>query len=900
MAIKRTRISPKSDYTVTYQRLRGVDLSGSDGELRRYRFSYLENMYKDYDGGGAGIVESVPGFRRIASLDEKIHAIYVQKGLSGDDHAVIHAGGSLYRFKISERDALPRLTPLIEVEDGKSTAFCQGTDIYVLDGKSIIKINDRGIAARVGDGTEAAPYIPTTYFNGDEYEQRNLLTNLFVEKYQISAATELVTESEGLKYQIISVEDKTAALVGCESYVAGELNVPSYTVIAGEKYKVVEIATEAFAQNQKLLRVRMGKTVERIGRGAFVACMSLTSVVIGNGVKEIGYNAFAACDNLSELYLGESVAEISDTAFFCTALVEVNYPLDQEAYAAMKSGESLRELRINFNRKYKSITVEVPLFSPTLRIDRVTADGEDIEYLEKAKDGLISAILITKDSEEELNGKEIAIHGEMDGTKFTKNSHGDNLMAEISTLSGKEAICGCIVSESFDGRIFLAGNKSLPNTVFYSSRDSSGRNNPLYFGVMNYFNDGTATFPVSSMLATADSLAVFKSGDDGGGSIYYHTPQETGIHILPKIYPVSYIHSGIAALGSSISFFDDPLFLSPLGVCALSKKQINLERSIAIRSHNVNADLLSENLEEAELLKWCGYLAVLVGGRIYLANSRETFVHATGDVEYEWYCMMEIGTYRHERKIFEYSPIPYGEIGVHARPYEEISGVAAEAYTADGEQFYYTVEDGVRYAVYPTGECRGGEFSPATAGAVGNGEVFIFGTECGDVCVFNNDKRGVPPPFVKEQKDFDPLEYASEFGRQIHPYYYSFAGHAPRYAITTVSDDGGLPHLSKATVKGSLTVKLRTVGSGRLICEVGTEKSGYKEICELEHTSLYFSELDFSALSFTNLDYVTIPLREKEKNWIEKTVSFYTEDFASPFGICSASYRFNVKGKIKY
>lgn len=901
MAIKRSKINPKNDYTVTYSAMRGVDFSSAEGEARRYRFSYLENMYKDYEGGGAGVTESVPGFRKIASLGKKIHAIYVQKGLGGEDHAVIHAADSLYRFKISERDSLQALSPIKEVRNEKGTAFCHGTDIYVLDGENLVKIGADGVAITVGDSTDAPPYVPTTYYNGEEYEQRNLLTDLFVEKYLISAATELATESEGLKYQIISAENKTAKVVGCEAGVGGEINIPSYTVIGGEKYKVTSIGEEAFAQNRKITRVYISTSIERIERAAFTACLSLSSVIIGDGVKEIGANAFAACDSLVEVYIGGGVEKISTSAFAASsALKEINYALDEEALSKIEATDAFKNLTVKFNRKYKSITVEVPIFSPMTRTRSVTADGEEIEYSEKIRNDLIYAILITVNSEEELNGREISVAGEMDGTKFTKNSHGDNLMAKLSYISGADAIRGCKVSESFDGRIFLSGNPLLPNTVFYTSRDKTGANNPLYFGVLNYFNDGTASFPVTSLLATADSLAVFKSGDDGGGSIYYHTPRETGVDILPKIYPVSYIHSGIAATGASISFFDDPIFLSSLGVCALSKKQINLERSIAIRSHNVNPRLLAECLEDATLVKWCGYLALIANGNIYLADSRETFTHASGNTEYEWYFMSGIGTYKNEREIYEYSPFAVGEFAAHERAYEEISGVALSTVGEDGKKMYYTVEDGVRYAVYPTGEARGGIFSPASAAAVGEHDVFIFGTLSGDVCVFNNDKRGVAPPYLSANTDFDAEEYEKEFGRSIHPYYYSFAKHAPRYAITTVRENGGLPHFCKATVKGSLAVKLRTLGTGRLCCEVGTDRSGYREICELPHTALNFGELDFSALSFTNPDYVTIPLKEREKGWIEKDVSFYTDAFSSPFGICSVSYRFNVKGKIKF
>ena len=60
-----------------------------------------------------------------------------------------------------------------------------------------------------------------------------------------------------------------------------------------------------------------------------------------------------------------------------------------------------------------------------------------------------------------------------------------------------------------------------------------------------------------------------------------------------------------------------------------------------------------------------------------------------------------------------------------------------------------------------------------------------------------------------------------------------------------------------------------------------------------------FAEFDFATLSFENKDYVTVAMKEREKGWIEKNVGFYSNEFMSPFGIYSITYRFSVKGRIK-
>jgi hypothetical protein len=46
-------------------------------------------------------------------------------------------------------------------------------------------------------------------------------------------------------------------------------------------------------------------------------------------------------------------------------------------------------------------------------------------------------------------------------------------------------------------------------------------------------------------------------------------------------------------------------------------------------------------------------------------------------------------------------------------------------------------------------------------------------------------------------------------------------------------------------------------------------------------------------------DYFTIPINEKEKNWIEKQINIYSDGYNAPIGICSITYRYTIKGRIK-
>ncbi len=904
MGIKRHKSNSRTEYTVSYSGMHGVDFSPNSSEMKRYRFSHLENMYRDYEGGGNGITESIPGFRAVANCGGKrVNSIFSHKDSSGREYIIVHAETGIYRFPADDIEKSTPLSPIITAKNTKSCAFCHGSDIYILDGEKIIKINGDGAASSVAELEGTQPYIPTTYINGEEYEQRNLLTNKFYEKYNISSTTDHMRGSEDLQYKITSTEERLCAVSGIAADARGLVYIPSYVSISGIRYKVTEISDKAFYQNQSITEVIMADSITRIGQLAFYMCNSMRRLVTSNSIIQIDNNAMLGCSSLSIVYLGAGLKIIGAAAFdACPSLTEIHYSADSEAFGKIiVYSSTIQSAQIIYNSAYTNVMIEIPVFSPVYTVREVRKNGTAVNFMTKTSSSGSKSVLLAGENKNSFEGAEITIYGTMDSARYTKNSVGTDFMAEKDNISGFDAITKCTVCESFDGRVFLSGNPALPNTVFYSSRDSTGKHNPLYFGVLNYFNDGIGSFGVQSMLASGDSLAVFKSGDDGCGSIYYHYPKETGADIMPIIYPVSYVHSGIHAVGESISFFDDPIFLSSLGVTALNKKNINSERSISVRSHNINTKLLSDDLSKISMTKWCGYLVVCAGEHIYLADSRDTFMHQTNNLEYEWYYLSGIGTHTNDRFIYKYSM--YARDGYDVHPDTDATVAGKKIYMtmdSDNKTVIYEEADGKKYEVHVTGERTAGTFYPATVVYSTSDNLLFFGTECGDVCVFNNDKRGEPPPdSVANMNDEEKAEYRKKFARQIHPAYYSFNAHAPRYALSTASDNGGFPHFEKNTVKNSLTAKIRMIGSGKITCESSTDKNGSKEVASFEGSSLNFGETDFSDFTFSGEDFLTLPFKEREKGWTEKSISFYTNEYEAPFGICNISYRFNLKGKIK-
>lgn len=888
----------RTEYNRYYTQMRGVDMTGDGSQIDPGRFSYLENMYRDYDAEGAAITESVPGFRKILALGDPIYAIHTQKTDTAD-YLILHAGSSLYRLAVSDRDSDAVLTPIASVAERASTAFACASSLFVLDGTNYLEIKKDGSVTNIATDSSGV-YVPTTYRNGEEYEQRNLLSPLFREIYDVPVPQNLIYESPGLKYTVTDAQNALCEVSGRGNCTDAAVWIPACAEIDGKPYTVHAIGESAFASDGTLTSVYLAKSVRTVRKNAFYGCSLLRKAVLPSAASVIEEGAFGACCALSTLHLGIGLTQIAQDALTgCSALQSIGYEGSTDDWSRVQGNTVSESRQMLYQKQNREIRIRVPLFDPVISISSVKYANVTKSYTALQENGKIVAVSLYAEDERTLEGIRLEITGTLSDNPYTDDSHTHNFLSENRdyTDGAKAAILGCRVCEVFDGRVFLCANPKLPNTVFYTARDSTGRCNPTYFGILNYFQDGVGNFPVCALLCVGDSLAVFKSGDDGNGSIYYHAPESTGNDILPKVYPVRYIHCGIRCLGQAASFYDDPVFISENGLCALEKKSVYLEKSVSCRSHFVNSSLLCEHLEKASLTKWNGYLAICCEGNIYLADGRQTARHPTGATQYEWFFLRDIGTWKGDAPLYRFSCVAPKGYRVYAEPEAAVHTTVYSDYAGD-DTIYYAKENGIKYAVHRTAQRVGGSFSPAVV-VHAVGDLLFFGTAGGDVCVFNNDRRGIPPPYIREAPDFDAQEYARCYGRRIHPDFYSFDGHAPRYALKTRMDNCSIPHLLKDTVHRSLVIKCRSFVRSRLTVEVGTDRAGYREVTSFPGSEFNFSDMDFAALSTASGECFSLPLAEKERGWVEKQITVYSDAFCAPFGIYSISYRFTVRGNLK-
>ena len=90
---------------------------------------------------------------------------------------------------------------------------------------------------------------------------------------------------------------------------------------------VVEIAMDAFSQNDDIEQIIIPESVTVIGPRAFEYCFYLNSVNIPSSVTEIQYYTFMSCESLTSVTIPDSVTKIGNSAFqYCTGLTSITIP----------------------------------------------------------------------------------------------------------------------------------------------------------------------------------------------------------------------------------------------------------------------------------------------------------------------------------------------------------------------------------------------------------------------------------------------------------------------------------------------------------------------------------------------------------------------------------------------
>lgn len=193
----------------------------------------------------------------------------------------------------------------------------------------------------------------------------------------------------------------------------------------------------------------------------------------------------------------------------------------------------------------------------------------------------------------------------------------------------RETILNCTLLQVFDNRVFFSGNADHPNTVWHCSL-----NDPSYISDLDFYQEGMDSAQVRGLVAGNNALWVFREPSESNTNVFYHTP--TIDEQYGKIYPSTHSSVTTGCVGKAINFNDDIVFFSERGMEGISG-DVTTEQVVAHRSTLVDRKLTAESgYKNMILAEWEGYLLVIIGDKVYLADSRAVFTNEN-HIEYDWF-----------------------------------------------------------------------------------------------------------------------------------------------------------------------------------------------------------------------------------------------------------------------
>jgi hypothetical protein len=157
---------------------------------------------------------------------------------------------------------------------------------------------------------------------------------------------------------------------------------------------------------------------------------------------------------------------------------------------------------------------------------------------------------------------------------------------------------------------------------------------PTYFGSLDYYEEGFDSAVIKGIVAGTEVLYVFREPSQEHTAIFKHRPTIDADY--GKIYPSEHSSIATGCVGKAINFNDDIVFFSEKGMEGVGG-DITTENAVQHRSSMVDSKLIAENKYKNMILaEWEGYLLVIIGKKIYLADSRAATT-VEGHTEYDWF-----------------------------------------------------------------------------------------------------------------------------------------------------------------------------------------------------------------------------------------------------------------------
>lgn len=874
----------KTTYNKYYGNFRGVDFSSDHTQVDNSRLAYAVNMFRDYQSAQGQALETIAGYRKRVVLPDEKEVYGV--------------------FNFSHKDSEGKTVTKVLIHSGNKLYLWKNYPNTVN-----IVINE----------TIVVP-APTSTINGTHTFKQILPENV------VAVVGLAKTNGEDLTY-LTSFNEKTREL----SYVGSDLSEGDGLLLS---YKEGIMTTDDALYSEMNAR----KSASFIFNNRLYIIDGKNYLVYdGESVKSVLENSYVPLTYINIIPSGQN-ADIG------TEYEQRNILQPKFKHTFIADGETT-EFHLNENLLGEIVSVTV--------YGEEKAQGTD--YTADLANGVIKFTTAPKKPAETVqiageNGESDIFFPEMHAgievvakKVFHSVSGVTEECAEISKL-----ITDCTIVAIYDNRVFLSGNPDYPNHIFYAARNSTGYVDPSYFGVLNYMQDGVGIAPITGMIPVADTLMVLKNDTQQDGSTYFHTASQTGSHIQPVIYPSQQGLSGIGCLGACINFLDDPIFISRLGVEAVGQLSVRYERANEHRSSLIDAKLVNMDLSSAVIAEWNGYLLVLVDGCIFMADSRQRYMHDIGVMQYEWYYLEGIGVYKGQYQRYKYAtqmaeelqgrtvhyctkckkgekectcgnrdhivevPIMLADSVYYMEPNEtkNLTGEVVNPPDEDGnstaevfnegviveiDDLEYTV--GVYYTIHEVYDIYTGNFVRYEAYLCDSDGDYIGGVfhKATTICdmfdnIFFGTENGVLCSF-----NFDKRNSEGE----ILPRWYTFDNRTIYSGCATKMDCCDIPHLTKKTIKKSTVVKTKSFRSSSAKIKVRTNRKPYEQIARINNSLFSFEDMDFTDFTFNTTEQSLFMVREKEKHWVEKQYYIYSDEYMKPFALYYIAFRYQIQGRFK-
>lgn len=903
--------------TVEYGDFLGLDAAHEVSKLSYRRLPRMRNMWRDYRRGAGDALETAPGYRTLCRLPRPIHSITRQR-VGRESFLAVHAGEWLYRIPERDRDrplTLAALPPLLRVGNVPSQAIAVGEEVLLL-AEGYFRLAADGTARRV-EGT-----VPTLRFNGEEYEQRNLLSEEGDAVFSLEDLSGFEDGTEGLCYTPTEEGEVSVAGVPAlrDRFV---ITVPPRVLLGGTWRRVTSVAPLGF-RNFAVQTILLPEGLREVGASAFRGCAGLSEVILPSTVKKVGGFAFGELPHLERVYLSGDLL-LQNGAFADTpALKDVYFSGTEEERETVKTvgGNDLGRAGVTWHCGAAAPlpaagVLRFPILDAATEVASVTLDGEPLEGEREifgttvlctvATEGeLVASVRLTVADRTALFGRRLAVRLKL-------------AAAAVDGVDG-DLVGECTRMAYAFGRVIFSGHPRLPGTVFVSKVSDPG-----YVGILDHVRAGDGA-NVTGLLSGGDVLYVLT---DRGGEV--RALAETDSDLLPRVLVRVGAFEG-ASLTAGVALPDDTVLSAEGGVYGV---EATGDRFRLSRRASLIAPLLAREGVPRALAVWDGYLCLLYGERMYLGDTGRLH-RDVGAREYEWLLWDGIGSYSNDAPLYRRQPA-FGGFAEPPVPYAPAEGEVRAALTEEGREVFYEASPEGAYLVDWDGERTGGTLSPATC-LCPSGELLYFGTEEGAVCLFNTDRRGealygevesslllspaggaLAAPDRLARHGERTLERRELFGqdgapRGVFPVFrdgdravlcrllltprdenslaefdYTHGGHRYFSGFALKWEDAGMPDRVKRMRPGSFLAEV-----------VPFRNSAFHVLCHTDRGSVEKLDLrtsgggeesgDFSRFDFEAGDGLTLLLRPPLRPFRRIRLEFGSDGFRSPFGILSVGF----------